>query len=93
MTRMSFMPELKKFLLENGLIYTVRKYRMVKADVEVEGVGVCLRAPIGTISSQEDLLPYVENSGFPSVKDWWDKIRHFVPDKENTLYLYLVEVK
>ena len=90
---MSFMPELKEFLLRNGLIYTVRKYKMVRADVEIDRVGLCDRFPLGKVSSQEDLLPYVENSGFQSVEDWWSMVRHFVPDRESNLYLYKVEVR
>ena len=87
------MPELKEFLKRNGLIYTVRKYEMLRAIVEVEEVGLCDRFPLGKVSRQEDLTSYAENSGFSSVGDWWSMIRHFVPDKESTLYLYLVEVR
>ena len=90
---MSFMPELKQFLLRNGLIYTVRKYKMLRAIVDIEGVGLCDRFPLGEVSSQEDLTHYAENSGFSSVEDWWSMVRHFVPNEEDTLYLYLVEVK
>ena len=93
MTKMSFMPELKEFLKRNGLIYTVRKYKMLRAIVDIEEVGLCDRLPLGEVGSQEDLDPYAENSGFQSSGDWWSMIRHFVPDEEDTLYLYLVEVK
>jgi len=87
------MPELKEFLKRNGLIYTVRKYKMVRAIVDIEGVGLCDRLPLGEVSSQEDLESYAENSGFQSASDWWSMIRHFVPDKDSTLYLYMVEVR
>lgn len=93
MTSMSFMPELKQFLLRNGLIYTVRRYKMLRAIVEIEGVGLCDRFPLGEVSNQEDLEGYAENSGFQSAGDWWSMIRHFVPDKESTLYLYMVEIR
>ncbi len=93
MTSMSFMPELKQFLLRNGLIYTVRKYKMLRAIVDIEGVGLCDRFPLGEVNGQEDLIHYAESSGFQSVEDWWSMIRHFVPDKESTLYLYKVEVR
>lgn len=46
MPTMSFMPELKEFLLKNGYIYTVRKYRMTKAVVDIDGVGRCNRIPV-----------------------------------------------
>jgi len=93
MTKMSFMPELKAFLLRNGLIYTVRKYKMLRAIVDIEGVGLCDRFPLGEVSNQEDLESYAENSGFQSAEDWWSMVRHFVPDKESPLYLYMVQVK
>jgi hypothetical protein len=89
---MSFLPELKAFLKENGLIYTVRKYRMVDAHVEVEGVGQCHRVPIKEISSKEDLLLDVKFSGFPTVEDWWKKIREFIPRVGDPKYLYRVSV-
>ena len=93
MSSMSFMPELKQFLIRNGLVYTVRKYKMLRAIVEVEGVGLCDRFPLGEVAGQEDLIPYAENSGFQSAQEWWSMVRHFVPDEKSTLYLYLVEVK
>ena len=92
MTKMSFMPILKNFLRDHGVVYTVRKYKMVEKVVEVEGIGECRRIPLGSISKKEELLPYVELSGFDSVEAWWDKIRYFVPDVDSTLYLYKVEL-
>jgi hypothetical protein len=89
---MSFLPELKAFLKENGLIYTVRKYRMVDTYVEVEGVGQCHRILIKEISSKEDLLPYVRFTGFSTVEDWWKKIREFIPRAGDPKYLYRVSV-
>jgi len=89
---MSFLPELKAFLKENGLIYTVRKYKMVDAYVQVEGVGECHRIPIGEVKSKEDLVPYVEWSGFLTVDAWWKKIKGFIPNEEDTKYLYRVLV-
>ncbi len=92
-TQMSFIPALKDFLLEKGVVFTVRKYRMEEKLVEVEGVGGCQRSPLGPISKKEDLLPYVELSGFPSVEDWWAKIRFFITDADSPMYLYKVEKK
>lgn len=91
MPTMSFMPQLKEFLLRNGYIYTVRKYRMVEAVVEISEVGRCNRIPVLENISKEDLLPYVEFSGFPTLEDWWAKVRYFTPDKSLPLYLYKVE--
>ena len=92
MASMSFMPQLKEFLLRNGTIYTVRKYKMRNAIVDVEGIGECHRIPIGTIKDKEDLTPYLEESGFESVEDWWKKIRYFIPNSWDTKYLYKVVV-
>ena len=88
---MSFMPELRKFLLDNTRIYTVRKYKMGLATVEVSGVGLCKRIPQG-MTYKEDLEPFVSDSGFSTLEDWWAKIRHFVPDKTDPLYLYRIEL-
>jgi len=89
---MSFIPQLKEFLLTNGIIYTVRKYKMSDAIVNVEGIGECHRIPAGTVDRKEDLIPYVEESGFETIEDWWKKIKYFIPNSWNTKYLYKVEV-
>jgi len=89
---MSFIPQLKEFLLTNGIIYTVRKYKMSDAIVNVEGIGECHRIPVGTVDRKEFLIPYVEESGFETIEDWWKKIKYFIPNSWNTKYLYKVEV-
>jgi len=90
---MSFLPELKPFLKDKGIIYTVRKYKMVDAIVVVEGIGECHRLPLGEISQKEELEPYAENSGFPTLDAWWKKIKYFIPSNLDSKYLYKVEVK
>ncbi len=90
-TKMSFIPMLKEFLLTKGVIFTVRKYKMVEKLIEVEGVGNCQRSPLGPIAKRKDLLPYVELSGFPTAEDWWAKIRFFIPNLDSPVYLYKVE--
>ena len=92
MASMSFIPQLKEFLLTNGIIYTVRKYKMSDAIVNVEGIGECHRIPVGTVDRKEFLIPYVEESGFETIEDWWKKIKYFIPNSWNTKYLYKVEV-
>jgi len=89
---MSFIPQLKEFLLKNGVIYTVRKYRMIEAIVEVAGVGRCRRVPVRIVQELKDLVPYVAESGFSTVEAWWSKIRFFIPDCTDVMYLYKVEV-
>jgi len=90
MTLMSFLPELKNFLRGSGCIYTVRKYKMIEKDVEVDGIGTCHRTPLGGVSSLEDLEDYYQMSGFATAKDWWEKIRYFIPPG-SPMYLYRVE--
>ena len=92
MASMSFIPQLKEFLLTNGIIYTVRKYKMSDAIVNVEGIGECHRIPVGTVDRKEDLIPYVEESGFETIEDWWKKIKYFIPNSWDTKYLYKVVV-
>ena len=92
MPTMSFLPQLQEILLDNGFIYTVRKYQMTRAVVDIAGVGKCNRIPIAIMINQETLLPYLKSSGFPTLEDWWAKIRYFTPNKNLPLYLYKVEV-
>lgn len=91
MKKMAFLPELAFYLKEYKTIYTVRGYCMSEANVEVEGVGRCLRVPLGVIEHKDDLLPYVSQSGFSSIEGWWAKILSFVSPRAPK-YLYKVEV-
>jgi len=93
MSNMSFMPQLKAFLKRNKIIYTVRKYKMADAMVEVDGIGECHRIPIGIIEKKEDLNDYVDGSGFSTVDEWWTKIKYFIPGSWTTKYIYKVEVE
>ena len=85
------MPGLKSYLKGMGIIYTVRKYQMSDAIVEVAGLGKCRRIPMGIVDRKEGLEPYVKYSGFSSLEDWWNKIKFFIPGND-TMYLYRVEV-
>ncbi len=86
------MPQLSDFLKKNRRIYTVRKYEMSFSLVEVSGVGLCKRLPLGVINTKNDLYPYVAESGFSSLDDWWNKICEFIPGKKLRKYIYQVEV-
>lgn len=88
---MQFIPELRKYLREHRTIYTVRKYDMSSALVLVNDVGPCRRIPISELDAQEDLKPYVAESGFSSTFDWWTKIKEINP-RTKVFYLYKVEV-
>ena len=91
---MSFLPELKRFLLEHGEIYTVRRYRMAEACVEIDGVGKCRRVPLGKVSDMSQLEQFVAASGFDTVEAWWTKILSFIPEyvsqEKVAKYLYHV---
>lgn len=89
---MAFLPQLKAYLKGMGEIYTVRKYKMADATVDVWGIGECHRIPLGVVKTKEDLITYVGRSGFSTLDDWWDKIRDFIPDDKDSKYLYKVEV-
>lgn len=91
MTEMQFLPELKKYLIEHGIIYTVRKFNMSEGRVRVEGVGICHRKPLGEIVLQMELEGYVSQSGFASMKEWLAVIRRFVPVNVR-MYLYEVSL-
>ena len=80
MKSMRFLPELKAFLSQQGVIYTVRGFKMTRAEVHVEGVGVCSRVLIDRVVGQEGLIPYVSQSGFDSLETWVKKIAQFIPE-------------
>lgn len=88
---MRFLPELRKFLVDGGTIYTVRGYDMREADVFVEDVQMCHRKPLGRVEEPKDLLPYVHLSGFATVEAWWEKIEFFTKPGQQ-LFLYEISV-
>lgn len=87
---MSFIPELTSFLKATGAIYTVRRYDMAAAEVEVEGVGKCSRVPLGKVDNKDALVPYVKGSGFDTLEAWWSKIKYFIPVSSDSMFLYWV---
>ena len=87
-SEMSFSPDQKKFLLDNGKIYTVRKYAISDSDVKVSNIGICSRKPLGIIV-QSDLDKYVRESGFDTVEDWLHMINRLI-SVGNTMFLYEV---
>ncbi len=91
MPTMQFFPELKDFLREKGLIYTVRRFKMVRANVLILKVGGCLRDPIKQVYRIEDVAEYAEVSGFPTAEDWWKKLQSIIP-RGAPMYLYKVSV-
>ena len=92
MKSMSFISELTSFLKATGAIYTVRRYDMAAAEVEVVGVGKCSRVPLNRVDSREVLVPYVKGSGFDTLEAWWAKIKYFIPSSTDSMFLYRVSV-
>lgn len=88
--KIRFFPFLKDFLCEKKEIYTVRKYKMDERDVEIVGVGICRRIPLGEVTDKAQLLKYTPLSGFPTLQDWWNKIQQFIPYTDDKMYLYHV---
>lgn len=96
-------PIVKKFLEENGKVYTVRSFLMADKEVFVEGIGKCKREFIKEITKIEDLRFYIKRSGFYLETDnmvkeyfrarneWWQTIERFCKGKPK--YLYQVKVK
>lgn len=88
---MMFLLELREFLSSNGRIYTVRRFDVVKKEVEVLGVGTCLRTPMGAVPFAISIDTYTSQSGFPTFKAWMRAIRRMIPPGK-PWYLYKVEV-
>jgi hypothetical protein len=84
------MPQLKSYLKEHRTIYTIRKYEMDHAEVDIDGL-VCNRTPLGKVSSKEDLIPYIKESGFTTLEAWWNKVKEINP-RTKEFWLYKVEV-
>ena len=71
-------PVVKKCLIDNHKVYTVRSYKSFDKFrvVDVDGVDyLCERMDV--VERVEDLEDFVKLSGFKSALDWWNKIRNF----------------
>ena len=88
---MQFMPELQTFLKKNGRIYTVRKFKMSTRLVTIETGENCKRQFLKQITTREELEPYVKESGFDTLLEWWSKIRRHIPP-QGPFYLYQVSL-
>lgn len=91
MSNMDFLPRLKDYLRDHGLIYTVRKYKYDSSTCEVEGVGLCKRELVKQITELSELKPYVSQSGFSTMAGWSVRIRGFI-NSHAEMYLYRVVV-
>ena len=71
-------PVVKKCLMDNREVYTVRSYKSFDKfrAVDVDGVDyLCERMDV--VKCAEDLEDFVKLSGFESALDWWNKIKGF----------------
>ena len=92
MSDMAFTVPLAKFLKARGEIYTVRKFRYSTRECYIEGVGCCDRRLIRRITAPIELEPYVDLSGFSSLRDWEGKIHNFIKPTDDR-FLYKVVIK
>ena len=83
----------RKYLMDNGEVYSVRGYKYWVCDQEiwVDGVGICSRVRVGEVVRKEDLERFMGKSGFENVEDWWKKIVGFCGNREK--WLYYVKVR
>jgi len=71
-------PVVKKCLIDEGEVYTVRSYKSFDrfGVVTVDGVDY-LRERLHQINTEFDIVGYLGLSGFESTMDWWNKIKGF----------------
>ena len=88
-------PEARDFLLQFGMVYTLRRkrkedygqIRIVQGSYfhnQILGIGVI--SFIKKIERKEELEKYLEYSGFSSIDEWYNK------KSPNANYLYLVKL-
>ena len=83
----------KDCLVKRGKVFTVRSYLLEGINyrfVMVDGVGLCWRELVGEIKGKEDLVKYLDLSGFENVDLWWEKIVGFCGGKKKWLYFVSV---
>jgi len=90
MANMAFwLPQVRQCLLRHGRVFTVRSY-LVEGRfgriVQAEGVGACWRELVCEVRCKDDLLGYLEFSGFTTVEQWWDQVLRFCGSKPKWLY-------
>ena len=71
-------PVVKKCLIDNCEVYTVRSYKSYDKfrAVDVDGVDyLCERMDV--VENIENLDDFVHLSGFENALDWWNKIESF----------------
>lgn len=84
---MHFKAKLQLFLRKNRCIYTVRRFLYENlGTVFVPGVGDCKRYLVKEDVSPEDLVQYLEWSGFSSVEEWWSKIEQLNYEHKDCKY-------
>lgn len=89
--------EARKYLIEHGDVYTIRKERAVGFTMARYGsyfnfnrLGTVNISPVlqlRSMSMEEQLKPFVAQSGFESVVRWM----HGVPRWDNSMFLYYVK--
>jgi hypothetical protein len=95
MTKMSLLPELAEFLNAHGILYTARRYLKLSSgeEIDVEGVGTCIRFYVAQIARKENLAPWLSCSGFQDTTTWWKKIKSMNRGYVGCYYLYMITKK
>lgn len=93
MSRMDFTSGLAEFLMREGKIHTLRKYKYSGQQADVLGVGEVNRHHVATIHRKEDLEPYLLSSGFATTEAWWKMARKLNKNYLGPFYLYEVTLK
>ena len=93
MAKMSFnVSQVYKHLQDYGHVNTVRSYWYEPYSVaEVEGIGKVQRTMRAVIDGPDDLEPYLEDSGFVTIEEWWRAITSF-ENHGRKRWVYYVEV-
>ena len=88
MRRMNFDVKcVRDYLLSHNEVYTVRGYKYDEHELAlVYDIGMCDRKFISKIEKKEDLIPYVDASGFVSIGGWWNRIIDYCGNREKFLY-------
>jgi hypothetical protein len=82
-------------LLEYGSVYTLRRPSFYHNGIEMAisdktEIGEVKVSFIKEIFSIDDLIPYVDNSGFKSAREWWD-VAFWMHPGLKSYYMYLAQ--
>ena len=80
----------KDFLLENGFVFTVRKYKY-KENFCIFNKVLYKRIFIKQVHNPCDLEDFLKFSGFSLLREWSSKVFEFIGNKDKYLYLVVID--